>query len=91
MKTLIIAAFLFAAPAAAFAQSAPDASAASQSKINVAVRTDMAQAEARAESRSVGTVKARAARVAGKTIRLIDGSLPADVQSAAASPPNTGS
>jgi hypothetical protein len=91
MKTLMSAAFLFAAPAAAFAQSAPDANAAPQSKINITVRADMAQAETQAESRSVGTVKARSARVGGKTVRLVDGSLPADVQSAAASSSNTGS
>jgi hypothetical protein len=91
MKMLMIAAFLFAAPAAAFAQSASDGNAAPQSKINIAVRADMAQAEAQAETRSIGTVKARSARIAGKTIRLVDGSLPADVQSAAVTSPNTGS
>jgi hypothetical protein len=91
MKKLLIAAFLLAAPAAVLAQSTPEANVAPSSKINIAVRADMAQAEAQAESRSVGTVKARSARIAGKTVRLVDGSLPADVQSAAVSSPNTGS
>lgn len=88
MKTLMLTAFLLAAPAAAFAQSAPDA--APQSKVNVAVRADMAQAEARAETRSAGSMTARSARVGGKTIRLVDGSLPADIQSASATQDNPG-
>jgi len=91
MKTFMIAAIMLAAPAAAFAQSAPvDSSEMSHSKINVAVRDDMAQAEASAQTHRVGNITARSARVGGKTIRLIDGSLP-DVQTAAASQATPGS
>jgi len=87
MKKLIFAALMLAAPASAFAQAVD--SAVPQSKVIVAVRPDMAAAEQQAQHHAAAPTTARSARVAGKTVRLVDGTLPADVDAAAKANPGS--
>ncbi|MDB5686779.1 MAG: hypothetical protein JWR77_1368 [Rhizorhabdus sp.] len=76
MNKLLIAALLGTAPAIAFAQAASaDTTGEPRSKIITVVRSDVAPAQSEAPH-TIGTIKARSARVGEKTVSLVEGSLP---------------
>lgn len=77
MKTILIAAALLL-PTAGFAQVAVQADASAPSKINTAMRPDVAARTAVSSEApaTVGDVRVRTARVGQKTVNLQDGGLP---------------
>jgi len=90
MKTILIAAALML-PTAAFTQTAVEADASSHSKINTAIRADVAARGAPASEApaTVGNVRVKTARMGEKTVSLQNGGLPeaqADASVKAAKP-----
>lgn len=91
MKTLLIAtAFLMSAPLAAQSSAQADATATQpSSKVNTAVRADVAARPITHHDApaTVGDVKVRTARTGGKTVTLQNGALPSAEASAQVTAP----